>query len=363
MNTTTTNTLIRCALSICSTTVPSDEKLDAYTHKYLHSRGFTIEAQSVTDHLKKNGTGAKLYGIYRDDIRSVQRLGLIQELYRTVWIYYTVSIAYETISPAQLLSAMNDKFEEEAAYDRSLDRNKFTAFRLIDKEFGTVEAIRTSGKVLKKFSADCFKALKKLSETFSSLDRLSYMAKVYTADPVITEEPPVSAPVPEERKVVAEEPAPVETEQPQISQTELQLRDEIRMLKSEKHALEVKLSYAKKDSVREFLCTLMSYGWNCPLGELYRLLKDDETPEKIKGIINNFFMSLGDENIKICRDRVGDIITLSESNQKSYDPYKNEQLYLGDKAEIFYPGYRYDHEVMVRPIVRKVKGKDNGENG
>ncbi len=345
MNTNTTNTLIRCALLICSTTVPAEEKLDAYTCQYLHNRGFTIQAQSVTEMLKKN-TGAKLYGVYRDDIRRVQRLSLIRDLYRLLWLYQTVSVSYETLSPAQLLSLVNDKYEAECACDEKLDHNQYTPFKMIDKELSATEDIKASGKVLSKFSKDCFKALHVILKTFAHLDGLEYMAKIYTATPLV-----------EEKK---EQPA--QTDTAQISQMELQLRDEINMLRSEKHDLEVKLSYAKKDAVREFLCTLTEYGWNSPLSELYRLLKDDETPEKVKGIINNLFMALGSENIKVCRDKVGDIITLSETNQKSYDPYKNEQLYLGDRAEIFYPGYRYDHEVMVRPIVRKVKEKENGSN-
>jgi hypothetical protein len=151
----------------------------------------------------------------------------------------------------------------------------------------------------------------------------------------------------------------------QPSKIELQLRDEIRLLKNDKHDLEVKLSYAKKDAIREIITSLTAYGWNCPLSELYRLLKEEDTPEKIRGIINNLFMALDGENIKVCRDKVGDTIELTEKNQKSYNPYKNEELYIGEKAEIYYPGYRYDHEIMVRPIVRKIQEKESelNENG
>ena len=157
---------------------------------------------------------------------------------------------------------------------------------------------------------------------------------------------------------VAEEP----TSSDKTNKIELQLRDEIRILKNDKHDLEVKLSYAKKDAIREFICTLTGYGWNCPLSELYRLLKEDDTPEKIKGIINNLFMALGSENVKIGRDKIGDEIILTEENQKTYEPYKYEQLFLGDKAEIFYPGYKYEREVMVRPVVRSIKDKENESN-
>ena len=373
MNTITTNTLIHCAILLCSTTVPADEKLDAYTTDYLQSKGFTVNPQLVTDNVEKYNTGAKLYGVYRDNIGRIQRISLIQEIYRSLWIYNFVATAYETLSPAQLLSAVNQKYEAEQIHNEDLDRNKFSAFKLIDREFCTSEMLKTSGKVLSKLSFDYAKALERVSKTFSEIEGMEYMSDIYssatstvtTVSKAASVQPVRTMPVaePASTTVIASAPDVSPANQPQTSKIELQLRDEIRMLKSDKHDLEVKLSYAKKDAIREFVSTLTGYGWNCPLSELYRLLKDDETPDKIKGIINNLFMALGSENIKICRDKVGDMITLTEENQKTYDPYKNEQLFLGDKAEIFYPGYRYDHEIMVRPIVRKIKESDSNENG
>ena len=373
MNTITTNTLIHCAILLCSTTVPADEKLDAYTTDYLQSKGFTVNPQLVTDNVEKYNTGAKLYGVYRDNINRIQKISLIQEIYRSLWIYNFVATAFETLSPAQLLSAVNQKYEAEQVHNEDLDRNKFSAFKLIDREFCTSEMLKTSGKVLSKLSYDYAKALERVSKTFSEIEGMEYMSDIYSsaastvtpASKPASVQPVRTAPVADSSAttVIASAPDVPPATQPQSSKIELQLRDEIRMLKSDKHDLEVKLSYAKKDAIREFVSTLTGYGWNCPLSELYRLLKDDETPEKIKGIINNLFMALGSENIKICRDKVGDIITLTEENQKTYDPYKNEQLFLGDKAEIFYPGYRYDHEIMVRPIVRKIKESDSNENG
>ena len=91
MNTNTTNTLIHCAILVCSTKVPAEEKLDAFTHKYLQSKGFTVKAQLITDNVEKYNIGAKLYGNYRDSIGRIQKIGLIQELYRLLWVYNLVA--------------------------------------------------------------------------------------------------------------------------------------------------------------------------------------------------------------------------------------------------------------------------------
>ena len=373
MNSNTTNSLIRCAILLCSTTIPCEEKLDSYTVNYLQSKGYTVKSEQVTNIVDKYSTGAKLYGNYRDTITRIQNIGWIQENYRLLWLYSIVAQSYEDLTPATLLSLVNNKYEEERVFNENLDRNKYICFKVIDREFVSNELLKTSGKVLSDFASDFEPALERLFKTFEELSELSYMCELYNgvtfhtakANEVKRQES-LNEPKPTEIKKSESSSTSTDVQESikskgdnQPSKIELQLRDEIRLLKNDKHDLEVKLSYAKKDAIREIITSLTAYGWNCPLSELYRLLKEEDTPEKIRGIINNLFMALDGENIKVCRDKVGDIIELTEKNQKSYDPYKNEELYIGEKAEIYYPGYRYDHEIMVRPIVRRIKEKES----
>lgn len=361
MNSNTINSLIRCAILLCSTNISSEEQLDSYTFSYLKSKGYTVKIEQVTNIVDKYCTGAKLYGNYRDNISRIQNKGWIQENYRLLWLYHVVACSYEDLTPASLLSLVNNKYEEERVFNETLDRNKYVCFKLIDRELGTNELLKSSGKVLSNFISDFEPALKQLFNTFSELIDYEYMCEIYKVVSKVTETKKTANSIirndlPKEGRPKGDNP---------LSKIELQLRDEIRMLKNDKHDLEVKLSYAKKDAIREFITSLTAYGWNCPLSELYRLLKDEDTPEKIRGVINNLFMALGGENIKVCRDKIGNVIELTEKNQKSYDPYKNEELYIGEKAEIYYPGYRYDHEIMVRPIVRRIQEKESelNENG
>lgn len=374
MNTTTTRMLMRCAILLCSASVPCEEDLAVFTGNYIKSKGFTIKQEAIVEQVEKYNMGATLYGKYRDNIEKIQKLNLIKEIYRSLWTYKFVADCYEFISPAQLLSLLNDKYENEKIYKEDLDRNTFGTFKVIDREFCTSESLKAGGKVLSHLSNDFETALERLSKTFTDISGLEYLSEIYSIDSLKaasasvvskSDTPKATMQVAPAEKAdiviesaVAEEP----TSSDKTNKIELQLRDEIRILKNDKHDLEVKLSYAKKDAIREFICTLTGYGWNCPLSELYRLLKEDDTPEKIKGIINNLFMALGSENVKIGRDKIGEEIILTEENQKTYEPYKYEQLFLGDKAEIFYPGYKYEREVMVRPVVRSIKDKENESN-
>lgn len=365
-NINTTNMLIRCGILICATTIPSDEKLDSYTYEYLESKDIKVKPYWVTESVDKYHIGAKLYGNYRDNLSRVQKIGLIQELYRFLWLYNFVAVNYESITPVNLLTILNNKYEEEKMYNEYLDRNKFFGFKIIDKEFCTNEMLKSNGKALSKFTRDLAKAHGIMSKSFAELEGFEYMIDIYSSmtEGLSSAQNPALLVKPMQAQI--EDKAQSNeidlSKSNQASKTELQLRDEIRILRSDKHDLEVKLSYAKKDAIREFISALTGYGWSCPLSELYRLLNDEETPEKIKGIINNLFMALSDENVKVSKGRVGSTIILSEENQKMYDPYKNEQLFLGEKAEIYYPGFRYDHEIMIRPIVRKIKDEENNPN-
>ncbi|MBQ2988572.1 MAG: hypothetical protein IJD59_05665 [Clostridia bacterium] len=376
MNPNTVNTVMRCALHICSTAVPADGKLDDFTLQYLNAHGFRIPFQQINEFTNRYNKGAKLYGTYRDSLECVQKPALIREVYRTLWLYRTVVNAYETLTPAALLSMTNAKYEEEKRRPEPLERNQYSCFKIIDKEFSSIEAMKTNGKLLSPMRKDLSLAMNRMEASFASLEALAYLPEIYRAEltPAKTTETKISdgavkreasaqttlpeAPAQEKASEAAETADPRAKGASLSSELELQLRDEIRMLQKDKHELEVRLSYAKKDAVREFITTLTDYGWNCPLSELYRLLKDKETPETVRGIINNLFMALGTENIKVTRGKIGERIVLTEENQKSYDPYKNEELFLGDCAEIYYPGYRYDHETMVRPIVRKVRDEE-----
>ncbi len=352
-------TSLNCAILLCSTMVSPEEKLVDYTYHYLTGKGFPVEYERVLTMVDRHNIGAKLYGNYRNHISKIQTVSLIQEIYRALWLYAVVASSYRNISPADLLLKVNQKYEEECIYKKSMDSSQYICFRLIDKNFRSRDTILSNGEGLCVFLNDFPLALSKLFQTFEELSEYKFMNAIYkVSDTGAFEANSDSVLCKPNTGAMTEKPAyntPEATRDDSISRSgiELQLRDEIQMLKNDIHKLQVELSYAKKDAVRDFLRSLTSYGWNSPLSELYRLIGDEETPEKLRGIITNLFMALGAENIKICRDKVGSIIELSEDNQKNYVPFKNEEIFIGDKAEIYYPGFRYEREVMIRPVVRK----------
>ncbi len=377
------NTIIHSAILLCSTMVPRGQELADYTVEYLQNKNLAFDPSVVSMNMEKYNKGAKLYAAYRDKVELIEKKGFVQELYRYLWVYRLVACMYDTIKPQDLFGILVDKFEEEKAADEFLERDRFGAFKLIDREFCKAEAIKGNGKILAMFSEDLDNALTQLTQSFSALEGFEYMADIYSKEAVFEisganeqSDTGVSFEIAsggiksEKTDAFSNEPV-TDVVAPASGKTELQLKDEIRLLRKKKHDLEVKLAFAKKDAIRDVLCDLTDYGWNCPLNELYRLSRDEKTPEEIKGVINNLFKALGEKNIKLTRDKIGETITITEENMENYAPYKYDRVSLGDTVEIYYPGYGYREihegraktEIMVKPVVKKTTEEDSNENG
>lgn len=353
----------RCSVELCAALCSGgDSMLVENSAQFINQRKIDGIALNDIEFEVEHNLGARLYSKHKLEPDKVKNTNILQELLRKLWLFSFVAETYETITLVDLQKAIAVKYEEEKSFNPELSPRKFHLFELVDTKIKAESIIFELGTVLQKVR-DCFSnAFKEYAATFSLLQDYSYMNDIYSEKTVA-------------KMVSAYRPKPIET-QPKVEKkdvvsnngyeeqikkikeaakaTETSLRDQIRVLEGDKHDLALKLSYAKKDAVREFICALTGYGWNCPLSELYLLLKDENISEKVKGIINNLFMALGSENIKLVKEKmVGEQIVLDEENQRLFDPYKNEELFLSDEVTVYYPGYRFDRDVMVRPTVRK----------
>ena len=74
MNTTTTKMLMRCAILLCSASIPCEEDLALFTGNYIKSKGFTIKQEALVEQVEKYNMGATLYGKHRDNIEKIQKM-------------------------------------------------------------------------------------------------------------------------------------------------------------------------------------------------------------------------------------------------------------------------------------------------
>ena len=353
----------RCSVELCAALCSGgDNMLVENSMKFIKQRGIEGISLSDVEFEVEHNVGARLYSKHKLEPEKVKITNMLQELLRKLWLFNLIAETYETITLVDLQKAIATKYEEEKSFNPELSPKKFHLFELVDTRLKTESIVFELGQLLQKVK-DCFSsAYKEYAATFRLLQDYSYMNDIYNEKDVKkvvdAYKPKVVVQVQDEKKEGISNPTSNDEQIKKIRESakamESSLRDQIRVLEGDKHDLSLKLSYAKKDAVREFICALTGYGWNCPLSELYLLLKEESTPEKIKGIINNLFMALGSENIKLVKEKlVGEKIILDEENQKQFDPYKNEELFLSDEVTVYYPGYRYDRDVMVRPTVRK----------
>lgn len=366
---------VRCAVELCAIMCVEDHNaLASNTASLLREKEISGANDDNVKYEIEHNLAARLFSDYKSTPERIKNANLIKELLRKLWLADIIT-NNPTISVGELHKEVTKKYQEEKTFEPELTAKKFLLFELIDFHLNTNKDILETSQQYIKLSSEfpvCYSAL---ANVFDKISGLSYMHDIYNPETGGVILCPKKKDTSVQKEVVGGSIEKSETPngQPFIVERknsyqmatqdkESALRDVIRVLEKEKHDLELKVAFAKKDAIREIMYSLTDNSWGAPLSELYLLSRDNDTPDKIKGTIKNLFMALGSENIRLVKEKqVGMTITLDEDNQKAYDPYKNEELFLTDEATIYYPGYRYDREIMVRPVVRKKNKEQEAE--
>lgn len=354
--------VVRCVVELCAVLTDSynTETLVNETMHYLESKGIRCISKNEVCQCIDSDLAIRLVCANKKNFKNIQKSNLILELIRSLWLYSYIGYFSNNLSKDQLYKELAQKFSVEKGFNPNIRPLQFKLFNLYKVDIGedNLSDIATELKPYLDLLPMSFKILVNAIEERSDFE---YVRNVYgLCSAKRNSQTRVTS---LNSEVVLE--GRIKKIQEDVRGVEVSLRDEIRHLNAEKHDLEMKLRFAKADVIRELIYSLTDYGWGCPLNELYLLLKNDNVPEKIKGIINNLFMALGEADIKLVKDKlVGQEIVLTEENQKSFDPYKYEEIFLGDKAVVLYPGYKCEHKVLINPVVRKTtKTKEEITNG
>lgn len=358
--------VLRCAYELCA--ILGDQRSDTLIEKtetLLKSKNLSgIKREDIEYEHGKN-IGAHICADYKNNPTIIKHPNMIIELLRKLWLLDYISNNYLALTPKLLQGKAEDMFDAEKSINRELTSKRFHLFEYIGYNLTDGSVIKKVGEYLQGFKDLFHSAYGVLNDMLSQLPDDCFVLELYNEQSASEKILSFKKPVIDNKQEVVQRENTAENEEskqhgvkekPLPNQVERHLRDNIAVLTKEKHDLELKVSYAKKDAVRELLVALTDNGWGAPLSELFLVSKEESTPERIRGIINNLFSALGSEQIKLLKDKqVGQVITLTEENEKSFDPYKHDEIFISDDVIIFYPGYRFGTEVMVRPIVKKIQ--------
>ena len=353
--------VLRCIVELCAVLTDSNnrETLVDETMRYLDSKGVKSISKNEIAQCVDNDLAIRLICENKKKFKNIQKANFILELIRSLWLYSYIGNRSDSLSKDQLYIDLTEKFNEEKIFNHSMRSIKFKLFNLYKEDIGDDNLLEVATG-LKPYLDLLPMSFKILIEAIEERPGYEYARNVYALYSAKGNNQTGVTPSVNSLEALEEKIKKIEES---ARNSEVSLRDEIRLLNAEKHDLEVKLHFAKVDVIRDLIASLTDYGWDCPLNELYLLLKDNAIPEKVRGIINNLFMALGEFDIKLVKDKqVGQKIVLTEENQKSFDPYKYEEIFLGDKVIVLYPGYKCGHKVLINPVVRKIaktKEEDN----
>lgn len=339
---------IRCAVELCAITCSgTHQTLGVDSYNTVIEKGLQGISQENINFEIEHNLAARLFSDYKLCPNRINNPNLIKELLRKLWLSNMLIVNSKSPSVFNLRQEVEKKYKEEKQFDPELTLRKFYLFDVVDnyiKSDGIIEEAGTlCGKMYDLFPA----AFETLANVFSQLSNFSYMNNIYNAETgsVVLHTTP-NAITTTATIDASDSVTPPPSNNP--------LKDVIRVLERDKHNLELKLQFMKKDTMREIICTLTDSSWGAPLNELFLLSRSENTPENVRGIINNLFMALRSANIKLVDDKkVGTSLVLTPENQDRFDPFKNEEVFLSDEVMVLYPGYRFDREIMVKPVVRR----------
>lgn len=318
---------------------------------------------------------AHLFLMYKDEPSNVKNFNFIENLQRKIWLYNVCANYYKTLTFDDLQKTVRKKFDDEKSFNKELNSTFYCLFNEA-KRYKNDEFLFKLGRFYSQYINYFEEAYSKFESFFEPYENKTYLKFIYNSntakeDPIISPKQQIVADSNEEKEnpfLSMDEIEKLVSENEQLSNIVSKLENDCKLLEDinetlnrEKHNLEVKNNYTKKDTIRDLIVALNNQSRNSPLGELYYESLRDDLDKKTKGIITNLFSSLGDMGIKLVKEKeVGKEIIITNENQRSYDPAKNEQIFLGDNVVVVYPGYRYENETMVRPIIKKVKESYDG---
>lgn len=384
---------IQCSVELCAILYGgASETLISDTLNFIQKRNlFPVTQKDIEFVIEKNFAARKFYDYDKKNPMRVN-VDIPKRLMRTLWLAQTIGANYKKISLNDIQSLVSKKYEEEKNCDKNLTEINFGLLKIVHSYSFCTNNFYEVGEIYSHLLQVFPAAYKVLADIFKNINACNYMTRIYNLNSGSEIASSQITPT-EEKSATKSCNTVVKLDKNDISKdstnsvekstiptnsvakttistnndtkstiptnNEANLEDIIKLLEKDKKDLNLQLRYEKNNTVRELLIALTDDGWDAPLSELYLLLKDDQTPKKISGIINNLFMVLKKQGIRLIEEKsVGQVIVINDENQDSFDPIKNEKIVLEDDVLICYPGFKYEKKIMIKPKIKKYIGGD-----
>lgn len=116
--------------------------------------------------------------------------------------------------------------------------------------------------------------------------------------------------------------------------------------------------FAINDILRSLFKALTSKENNNPLGELYLIAEKDDGVEfkYIQYVIKDLFSALENSiGLELIEQELGKEIIIDKNNIDKYKSYGQIPMSIGDKGILCYPGFKYDKDIICKPMIKVCK--------
>ena len=308
-------------------------------------------------------TAARLFFDYgKSNPTRIKNIAIAKKIISEIWFMSYVAKKYSELTVIELKTIVKQKFNLEKQFEPELTEQKYSITSWFMKKINSSENIEKYGELLSQIDSYSFEALDNIYSYFEKIGKLDYATTIYPQQELETvKNETTMRKVEENEQKENKEPKSSNISSDNLQQELKRCQEIISSLKSDKmlieakmHKMQVDMEHMKQDIVREILHQLTNPTYGYPLSELFILSKDETISAEIRGVIKNLFSTLGDVGVRLIKtSEIGKEFILDELSNKKYDVHKYQEIKIGDLVSVAYPGYKYEHDIMVQPIVKR----------
>lgn len=321
-----------------------------------------ITSQEVSEQIEYETSARLFFDFGKANPSRIKNIAIAKKIISEIWFMSYVAKKYNELTVIELKTIAKQKLNLEKKYEPELTEQKYSITSWFIKKLNSPENIEKCGELLSQIDSYSYEALDNIHSYFEKIGKADYATTIYSKNELETEikEIPVRKPVVTEEKVNNESKASnvlPDNQQQEIKRCQeiiSSLKSDKMLIETKMHKMQVDMEHMKQDIVRDILQQLTNPTYGYPLSELFVLSRDENISSDVRGVIKNLFSTLGDVGIRLIKTtEIGKEFVLDEASNKKYDVHKYEEIKIGDAVCVAYPGYKYEHDIMVQPIVKR----------
>ena len=337
-----------------------DDLLECTMRLLKQNVNVQITYQDVSEQIEHEAAAKLFFSYGKSDPSRIKNIAIAKKIISEIWFMSYIAKRYDELSIIELKTLAKQKLDIEKKYDPDLTEQKYSITSWLLKKIDSSEQIEKCGELLSQIDSYSYEALDNIQIYFEKIGKRDYPSNVYPKQELENKKKSKAAvsTVSNEKKAETKNSDLLfynaQQELKKCQETISSLKSDKKLIEIKMHKMQVDMEHMKQDIVRDILQQLTNPLYGYPLNELFVISKNESVSQEIRGIIKNLFSTLEDAGVRLVNTtEIGKEFVLDEASNKKYEVHKYQEIKIGDTVSVAYPGYKYGHNIMVQPTVKR----------